>query len=76
MFNSYDVLLKFVDLQACCSETAESGGQKQSKGPSNKKAKSKPYTPKASNDRKNKCVACKGDKPLLMGCTTFRGLSP
>ena len=29
---SYDVLLKFVDLQAQCSETAKSGGQKWSKG--------------------------------------------
>ena len=37
---SYDVLLKFVDLQARCSETTESGSQKWSKGPLNKKGKS------------------------------------
>ena len=75
---SYDVLLKFMDLQARCSETAEIGSQKRSKGPSTKKGKSKQsYTANVSSERKegkSKCVACKGDQHSLMGCATFRGL--
>ena len=72
---SCDVLLKFVDLQTHCGETADSGDQKWSKGSPAKKAKSKPsYTASMSNDGKSKCVVCKGDKHSLTGCAAFQGL--
>ena len=74
---SYDVLLKFIDLPAHCSETAESGEQKQPAGTANRKDSLRPSYMYVANGGSNKsnCVACKQKQHHLSSYRVFLGFS-
>ena len=69
----YDILLKFVDLQARYCGNAMHGEQKRTAGTANKKGLLRPsYVANVSSDKGN-CMVCKREQHHLLSCRVFLG---